>query len=222
MEELFTANVHTENKMKRIFMFFVALLIILIALPVFGKVPYKLKNGHVIDAKKLMYNFEYMEREHESENEYELYAAGQKIGFVRIGEAFYFNPDFSQVYDLSSDGTFRAEPSAYFFEIDCTGDNIYTYFQEKESFLNLPRTLGGVIIFEDSLYYFAPGEINVYRITPLSKYFAVDKTCQNLSSPAEGLYYKLKPNNPTITGIPSYPLPLPLEVPDAPQLIIHE
>jgi len=201
--------------MKKIFtLLFLALFAA--AFSALAKVPYDLKNGHMIDAKKLMYSFEYMERVYNSESEYEITANGQNIGFIRHGSVLYFSVDFNYVY-LRKDGTFYNEEGLYFSEADCTGDMYMYHWVINENSFHMPKTLGAVAVYNEQVYYYKPGETNVYPFTPVS--YMSHGSCVD-SGRQEGLYYQAKPNNPAVTGIPSYPLPLPLVVEGAPQINI--
>jgi len=213
-EELFIMNASTENNMKKML---IVLFMIAIALPGMAKVPYKLKNGTLIDADRLNFNFEYIERQYDNENEYELTANGQSVGFIRFGSTLYFNNDFNYV-TLHKNGTFKTEVTIYFTEQNCIGDLYMTYYYNDLAFMT-PQTNGKVAVFNGSLYYYKPEETNVYRISPQSSFSGT--SCQNYSY-NESLYLRLKPNDPLVTGIPAYPLPLPLKINGAPQIIIHE
>ena len=179
---------------------------------VFAKSPYKLKKGDVISAEHLNRNFEHLERSIYNDNlEYAMMSQNKVIGYLRFSSFLFFRNDYRAVI-LYRDGTIKRREIIYFSESDCSGDTLYSNYysdgERSEEIFTVPQSLGHVTPYQGALYYYAAGETDVYRMTPLSRNGGV--SCENIETPAESLYLKYKLNDPAITGIETYPFPLPI------------
>jgi len=151
---------------------------------------------------------------------YNVRANGRNIGITKRDESsdgFIFHNYFEKVV-LNKSGTIQTASNQefYFKGLDCQGD-IYLRYDDIGDVFRFPKLKGRLIDYQTQLYYYQPGEKNIYQFIAKSVY-VLNEGCVNFDPP-EALYYKLLPNDSAVTGIETYPFPTPIEI-DAPQMII--
>ncbi len=144
-----------------------------------------------------------------------LYADGKPVGrILEYGPSLLleFNSSFDAV-KVWADGKIRPDKQVLFSEPDCQGE-VYARGDFFDISFKLKRAKGKIFSCDASacgapLYYLPPNEDKYYFAAPASAY--ANQSCLNYSSTSEGeYYYKVLSNNPAVTGIDEYPLPLPL------------
>lgn len=191
------------------------LVFLLLTVNVSAKIPYTLYNGRIIDARQLNANFKYLL----DKNYYKLFpirANGKIIGKAIIVSgtvlsSFNFNSDFT-VTTLRKDGTVPQSCIVYFKQPNCSieGGIYIRYINDfNEKTFSFPPLKGGICEYKSKLYYYPPNS-QLVKIIPESRAFP---NCY-LPSPSDSnpAYIKLLPNDPSVTGIETYPFPTPITV----------
>lgn len=155
-----------------------------------------------------------------------VYANGILIGTTNfIGQEtlqLKFNDSFWVSTLLTDSGELTSKPYNFqlFFRLaDCEGEP-YTYAYGRISSSHIKPYKSWIRNYEGKLYYVMPFKENVYRqLVILSEFNSASYSCNNSSYKrlTNIPYFKLRPNDPAITGIQTYPFPLPITTKEAPQ-----
>ena len=158
-----------------------------------------------------------------------LYAAGVLIGTIRqeiylpftgaFSTYLKFSPDFHEI-ELKTGGNFgniniSATGNPYYENLDCTG-RMYMDMQDhsEDAIPFIGKQLGGVLIMNNNtLFYYPPNwkpQTGIVIQSGISGSFGVE-TCVSYNVDTTAYDYReIFFNDPSITGIQEYPLPLPL------------
>ncbi len=224
--------------MKKIFLLLIVILTTSIGL---AELPNILKNGDVVDAEQLNENFRFLEESQQSFQdalpEYlDNYLAGQLLentetGYtVRDGSGdvigsitlekdvsadvtddknFWFHKDFYKAR-LYADGTIYSNYVYHFKLAGCQGE-LYIQFkiENNKNFL-LPPLKGEIFKYQENLYYY-PKNSDAHKFTSQS-FRTTGGECIDRIGEVNWLYIQLLSNDPAVTGIQTYPFPLPITI----------
>ncbi len=215
--------------MKRIFLILAFLLSWSICL---ADMPHILKDGDIVDADQLNENFNHLEENHKI---YTVKSNGNIIGTTQFNFYqsrphpsiltndryfhFLFNKDFYDVF-LYKDGTLESVYNKYFKSNSCQGDPYIFYGNNTAKSFVLVPSKGMIVNYQNSLYYYPKNTItHKFIYQSYKKYY--NDACINETGDSNYLYIKLLPNDPAVTGILTYPFPLPITI-DGIELIIQD
>jgi len=141
-------------------------------------------------------------------------ANGQVIGVINEKEEFVFNKYFNSI-SLHNNGRI-SNNYIYFQNGNCTEEPYAEYAENLSyNFFIIPLQ-GDIYDWNQNLYYYPAGINTFYRFIAASRYKyhpTTEGTCQNLNTSPDNLFYiKLYLNNPSVTGIQTYPFPSPVEI----------
>lgn len=177
-----------------------------------AQMPHVLKNGDIADAEILNKNFDYLNEDYK----YNIVRANGKIIGKVISEyggwnRLRFNSNFKEEI-IRRDG--RIDVSSYgmcyFQNENCQGEH-YTPVPMNEDIRSFHSSISfNRIIDCDSNLYYALKNSTLYKFAPKSRSNIYGECLNNNFT--EQYFNKLIPNNPDITGIETYPFPLPITI----------
>lgn len=214
--------------MKKLFIIAVSLLISTMA---FAELPHTFKNGDILTADMLNKNLQFLE-DNDEEKYYTVRANGKIIG---KGYPYYslreMKVRFRNGYHaaaISPKGEI-GHGAVHFSSENCTGTPyiVKTQLVGDEStddlFLFLPfkgELMGHNAAGVKKLYYYPP-KAQLYKSTVRSSWANYNQTCTN-EVKSNQIVIKLLPNDPTVTGVETYPIPTPITIDGYTTPIIEE
>lgn len=186
--------------------------LVLFSFSALADVPHILRNGEVVDANQLNENFAYLDGKR-----HVVRANGTIVGTSKyLGQFIYlsFSSDF-QAVSLMRNGKIGS-CSLYFKELDCMGE-AFSFGGYSDTGFYYPPNQGLACDINSSLYYsYNPAQI--YKF--VFKSWGNANGCTNQTGSADDYFFKLHPNDPSITGVHTYPFPTPITVDGAVELSI--
>lgn len=186
----------------------------------FSDVPNTFQDGDVISADEFNENFNYFEDILKAQFSI-VRANGEKIGLAKdyypgksTGIEIY-NDNLSFIFSISTSGKIATSPNLYFKNIDCQGTPYRPFY--TSGFQISPSKMK-IIGWGENIYYH-PKHPQMYRFTSLSHTLYAD-SCVNEST--ERIFVEMLPNDPSVTGISTYPFPAPITIDGASMSIIQE
>ena len=214
--------------MKIILLIFTCILIGTIG---WADMPHLLKNGNTIDAEQLNENFNYLKENHQT---FRVTADSDPIGIIRnyndkpflyISQFtnhlnLEFNKDFHTI-QLYKDGSIQSSYIYYFRSYNCDNEP-YIFYMDSSNTKSFVFSLvkGLVTSYKNVLYYYPPNDAG-YSFIHRSMWNSATSTCTNQTGNSNYLYMQLRPNNPQITNIQTYPFPLPIQIDGINEVVIQ-